>query len=324
VPTFNRGRPLEGTLKYLLANKPDGFDALEIIVVDDGSFVPAREVVEPRALDILEHQSLLWLRQKNAGPARARNTGFRKASGEIVLFLDDDILAPPDLVKAHVSVHRSRPGAVVFGFCPFAPGRKTFFRTFLERESDCTEQTTAPEVLVPARIVASGQISFQRGLFASSEDVYSSDLVTPAAEEYELTFRLRKRGVPILTAPRIVAWHDQPVDLETYCRAQYKHGLGCGEAVAKKPYLLGLDELSSIIEATGAARADFRRRHAPRRALKWVISRKPVSSAILRVASTFDNVPMPTVLRHAAYRTAISSHFIAGVRDGVSLFGRRG
>lgn len=321
IPTFNRGSPLEETLKYLLANKSDGFDALEIIVVDDGSFVPAREVVEPRALDVLEHQSLLWLRQKNAGPARARNTGFRKASGEIVLFLDDDILASPDLIKAHVSAHRSRPGAVIFGFCPFAPGRRTPFRTFVGRERDFTEQSTT---LVPARIVASGQISFERSLFASGEDVYSSDLVTPAAEEYELTYRLRKRGLPILAAPGIVAWHDQSVSLETYCRAQYKHGLGCGEAVAKKPYLLELGELSRIIQATGAACAEFSRGHAPKRALKWVISRKPVKSAILRVASTFDSVPMPTVLRHAAYRTAISSHFIAGVRDGVSLFGRRG
>src|SRR2546427_3259324 len=100
IPTFNRGCPLQETVKYLLANKPDGFDALEIIVVDDGSVVPAREVIEPSAFDILEHQSLFWLRQKNAGPASARNTGFRNASGDIVLFLDDDILAPPDLIKA--------------------------------------------------------------------------------------------------------------------------------------------------------------------------------------------------------------------------------
>src|SRR5262245_9044887 len=142
IPTFNRGCSLEETLKYLLANKPDGYDALEIIVVDDGSFVPAREVVEPRALDMLEHQGVRWLRQKNAGPASARNTGFRNASGDIVLFLDDDILAPPDLIKAHISAHRSHPGAVIFGICPFAPGRKTRFRTFLEREGDFTEQTT--------------------------------------------------------------------------------------------------------------------------------------------------------------------------------------
>jgi len=51
--------------------------------------------------------------------AIARNTGAAIATGQLLLFLDDDIEALPPLVESHARVHRERPGSAVMG--PYPP-----------------------------------------------------------------------------------------------------------------------------------------------------------------------------------------------------------
>ncbi len=117
IPTYNRGERLGPTLDALLASDTSGLDAVEIIVVDDGSPEPVAPVVESRVA--CPPISLRCVRQPNAGPAAARNTGFRASCGEIVLFVDDDILCPANLVRLHVESHRRIPGSVIFGRSPY-------------------------------------------------------------------------------------------------------------------------------------------------------------------------------------------------------------
>jgi hypothetical protein len=320
VPTYNRGPALAQTLARLMASELPAGDDLEILVVDDGSPVPAQETVASLGLrDASGRWPVRWMRQANAGPAAARNAGFRAAEGAIVLFVDDDILVPPDLVRAHVEAHRAHPLSVIFGLCPFAPpARPTPFRTFVDE----AERDSSPsEAVTTMPTVASGQISVERIQFASEDGVYSSDLVTPAAEEYELAYRLRQRGTPILLVPTMRALHDQAVEIASYCRQQYKHGLGCGEAAAKQPDLLGLPELARVIEANRAGAGST---PPLRSALKSVASRPAVRAALLAVARAQEHLPLPRRWRGAAYRAAISAHFVAGVRDGLARFAPRG
>src|SRR5579863_4527353 len=52
------------------------------------------------------------VRQPNGGLARGRNAGIARARGEIVLFMDDDVLATPSLVRAHAAFYRDHPSAI--------------------------------------------------------------------------------------------------------------------------------------------------------------------------------------------------------------------
>ena len=239
-----------------------------------------------------------WLRQANAGPAAARNAGFRAAEGTLVFFVDDDILVPPDLVRAHAAAHRAHPLSVIFGLCPFVPEpRPTPFRRFVDEREGAPVPTGAVTAMPT---VASGQISVEREQFAADAGVYSSDLVTPAAEEYELAHRLRRRGTPILLVPAMRALHDQAVEIASYCRQQYKHGLGCGEAAAKQPDLLGLPELARVIEANRAGDSPRRVRSG----VKSVAARPAVRAALLALARA-QEPSCSRPLRDAAYRAAI-------------------
>src|SRR5688572_25667065 len=107
VPTYNRPAQLKRVLETMLQSEVDGFEEVEIIVVDDGSPEPVKGVVE--SIPVSPPFTLRSVQQENAGPAEARNNGFREAVNDIVLFVDDDILVFPDLMKAHNRGHQLYP-----------------------------------------------------------------------------------------------------------------------------------------------------------------------------------------------------------------------
>jgi GT2 family glycosyltransferase len=53
--------------------------------------------------------------QPNAGLARARNAGIARATGERIIFIDDDVLPVPSFVAEHLRSHERHPAAVVRG-----------------------------------------------------------------------------------------------------------------------------------------------------------------------------------------------------------------
>jgi glycosyltransferase involved in cell wall biosynthesis len=93
IPAFNRIEPLRLTLRT--AAQAAAALPTEIVLVDDGSTKPLRDVLESEI-----GFPVVWIRQANAGSMVARHTGLLAAQGEFVLFLDsDDIIHPEKLVR---------------------------------------------------------------------------------------------------------------------------------------------------------------------------------------------------------------------------------
>jgi GT2 family glycosyltransferase len=110
VPTFNRREIVKRSLSTLFAQTlaPSRFEI--VVVVDgssDGTAEALRELKAPCEFRVIE--------QQNLGRAGARNTGYRAAAANLVLFLDDDMLADPGLVAAHLAAHRQCNRIVAFG-----------------------------------------------------------------------------------------------------------------------------------------------------------------------------------------------------------------
>jgi hypothetical protein len=85
IPVYNGERFIEDAVNNVLAQN---YPSLEIIVVDDGSTDGTGEIVNKLPADIR------YFKQKNEGPAAARDRGIRDASGEFLVFLDVDDLWP--------------------------------------------------------------------------------------------------------------------------------------------------------------------------------------------------------------------------------------
>jgi GT2 family glycosyltransferase len=318
VPTYNRGRRLGETVSSILASRLDAVGRAELIVVDDGSPIPASlaDVVAPEAIP------LRLLRQENAGPAAARNAGFRAAQGEIVLFVDDDIIVPAQLLQEHVSAHARLGDVVVCGRCVLErPQGGQSLYAYLEGAGQDPGRDLAEE-FVPIHVVASGQISVRRATFARDDGVYRQDLKTPGAEEFELSMRLRARSIPAYLATRIAAVHGQAVDIDSISRQQYKHGMGYAEAAVKYPETLALPEMAAVIQACGPPTAGGSATGTAKRLLKDVASSPVVRGGVLALARGAGRFPLPARAQAALYHAAISSHFIAGVRRGLQTFGK--
>lgn len=82
-----------------------------MIVVDDGGAAPAA----PVAAGFQDRLRLRNVRQWNQGPAAARNTGARVASGRILCFTDDDCEPEPEWLSAMHRALDHNPGAMAGG-----------------------------------------------------------------------------------------------------------------------------------------------------------------------------------------------------------------
>lgn len=95
IPLYNRPDEIEELLASLSRQSIPYQNIWEVVVVEDGSSSPAKDIIErwQKSIDIT------YLVQKNTGPAGARNHGASVAKGEIFVFLDSDTILPPQYVE---------------------------------------------------------------------------------------------------------------------------------------------------------------------------------------------------------------------------------
>ena len=200
VPTFNRAHSLGSTLKSLLAQETDY--PYEVIVVDNNSSDETESVV--RVLERTMHGRLWYVFERPQGLSAARNAGLTAARGEIIAFLDDDVIAPPTWAEALVEVYRAHPDAWGVGgkiiihppaVCPrWFDQTSPVFTAYLSGV-DLGDNTIR---LKPPFKIYGANFSVRRDVF-SSVGVFKSQFGRIGAcllgyEETELCFRIHQAG----------------------------------------------------------------------------------------------------------------------------------
>ncbi|GAA5102067.1 glycosyltransferase [Nocardia iowensis] len=124
IPVLNEASCIAQTLDRLVAQ--DTID--EILVVDNGSQDGTREIVSDYAL---EHPKIELVEEPQRGVARARNTGFDKARGDLIGRTDADTLVDPDwgaTIRRHFTEHPEV--AAVTGITTYYDSPVGFFLKF--------------------------------------------------------------------------------------------------------------------------------------------------------------------------------------------------
>src|SRR3954469_22016354 len=103
MPAFDAAAYLHVAVESVLAQT---FSDLELLIVDDGSTDGTVAVAERYAA---RDGRVRVLRQANAGPGPARNTGFRAPTGDIFAFLDSDDEWDETFLAAQLAVLSARP-----------------------------------------------------------------------------------------------------------------------------------------------------------------------------------------------------------------------
>jgi GT2 family glycosyltransferase len=317
IPTYNRGPKLADTIQAILRSDMTGIEAAEVIVVDDGSKLAAEESVGK--ISCPPGFSLRFIHQANAGPGPARNTGFRAATGDLVMFIDDDILVPLGMVQQYLRANLKFPGAVVFGRSPFKEGSDNKgLRKFLSDVQLDPTEGAEEESYVEIPVVGSGHIAFSPKLFREENRVYRDDLRS-GSEEIDLTLRLRQRGTPYYFAPHIVADHWQPVDLRTICLQQFKHSIGVAEAYLLCPGALQIPVVAEQLRAHGPVSESNTFSSRTKKHIKTLFAAAPIRRGVLNVCAVAQHAA-PAAVQSIIYRACLSLHFFAGFREGLRRY----
>lgn len=110
-------------LRLTLASLAAQTEKAQVVVVNDGSSDHTADVLAEaaRGLDLVDVHHAAPL-----GRSAAANAGAQAATGDILLFLDGDTLAAPDLVARHLEVHCQAPNLVVRGETYHLRGTRPF------------------------------------------------------------------------------------------------------------------------------------------------------------------------------------------------------
>ena len=93
VPVYNRPDEVDELLQSLCRQTLRDF---EVIIVEDGSQIPCREVCEKYR----EQLDLKYFDKPNSGPGQSRNYGAERAAGEWLIILDSDVVLPEGYMAA--------------------------------------------------------------------------------------------------------------------------------------------------------------------------------------------------------------------------------
>ncbi|MEG4171059.1 MULTISPECIES: glycosyltransferase [unclassified Microcoleus] len=222
IPSHNRSSSLRRALDALhLQTYP--IDLMEVIVVADSCIDDTLTMLQ----DYKAPFKVQAIEVNCRSAAIARNTGAASATGQLLLFLDDDIEALPPLVESHARVHSLRPGSAVMGpYPPKLQGATTLFhvqaRSWWE---DKFYQMSQPAHRFIYKDLLSGNLSLDAELFARL-DGFDSAFGNCGGEDYEFGVRLLKADVPFVVAAGAVGCHyeHETNNLDRYFRRSRQEG----------------------------------------------------------------------------------------------------
>ncbi len=319
VPTYRRPDALRSTLAALLSvdYPPDRY---EVVVVDDGSGDDTADVV--RELQRKSRVKLNYLAQENAGAATARNRGARSATGDLLVFIDDDIVVEPSHIRDHLTTRAAHGDALVNGHWEFPVelaetlaatpfGR---FRIELERwvKDGITKNPLGAGCEAPSAVTACN-LGIRRELFW---ELGGFDETFPFAgyEDQELSYRAVRAGCPLVYDRRIRLTHnDQRLMLGQFCERQRRGACTAVHLAHRHPEEFGRRPM--IVENGPLTRSDPTRRLL-KKVLKLGLTTPPALSAIHVGIRLFERVAPRSRLLQRCYWSVCGLYIFQGVRDG--------
>jgi glycosyltransferase involved in cell wall biosynthesis len=218
APTYRRRQALPRFVEPLLREP----ELHELVVAVDGSDDGSVEWLEARAA---EDPRVVVLDLPNRGAGPTRQAGIEAATGEVVLLLDDDVIASPGLVAGHLRHHARLEPKVVIGYMPndwtrLPRGRRGIAYIYREAyEARCAEFRADPGLVLHG--FWGGNFSMPRRDFlrVGVEGI----AVKRGQDDREFGIRCAKAGMRAVFDPALRGEHLYDRDLAQYrydCRLQ--------------------------------------------------------------------------------------------------------
>ena len=193
VPVHNGGEHFHRCLKNLSQADPP---PREIIVVADGETDGSSRVAETFGARVIRLPV-------TGGPARARNHGARAATGDVLLFIDSDVVVPPDTVGKVAAIFKDDPAlAALLGSYDDEPGATNFLSQYKNLLHHYVHQTARED----ASTFWGACGAIRREVFLVL-DGFDESYRHPSIEDVELGYRLRQAGYSIRLCKELQVKH---------------------------------------------------------------------------------------------------------------------
>lgn len=111
ICTYNRSRLLRQTLETIAELEVPQDLSWEVLVVDNNS----TDDTQALAAEFAQHLPLRIVFEAEPGKSNAANAAVQAASGDVIIWTDDDVMVPPDWLVRYHEAFREYPDAGIFG-----------------------------------------------------------------------------------------------------------------------------------------------------------------------------------------------------------------
>ena len=213
IPTKDRGKIFDETI----GNAMEAINHLdaEIIVINDS---------KQNTPNIPDHPKVRLFNNPKQGVASARNLGFKQSKGDIILFIDDDILISRISVDHILSMHREKKGICLNVNWEYPPELKKNLHSSQFGRFLLTHQMTSfkgwygheswrDNTIFASTSVASFHLSLARSDFGKTAG-YNENFPFAGFEDYDFPLSLKRAGLLFFIDTRITVFHNEKDKLD--------------------------------------------------------------------------------------------------------------
>lgn len=210
IPVYNAAQDL---YRCLEAVKSSSYPSYEVIVVDDASTDRTAEVARGNGASVLQLPT-------QSGPAAARNYGAKKAKGDILLFVDSDVLIKQETIALVVKDFSKYPEiGALFGSYDDNPAEENFVSQYKNLLHHFVHQISRTEAVT----FWAGCGAVRKKVFYAVGGFDKDKYSRPCIEDIELGYRLKKMGYRILLDKDLQVKHLKKWTLQSLLRADIFH-----------------------------------------------------------------------------------------------------
>ena len=242
IPVYNRPDEVDELLDSLTHQTLRDF---EVIVVEDGSSVPCKEVVDRYADRLTIH----YYNKENSGPGPTRNYGVERAHGEYMLILDSDCIIPENYLEAVEAELRAKK-ADAFG----GPDRAHDSFTDVQKAINYAMTsffTTGGIRGGKKKLDKFYPRSFNMGVRKDVYQALGGFSKMRFGEDIDFSIRIFKSGAACRLFPDAWVWHKRRTDMKKFFKQVHNSGIARINLMKRHPGSLKLVHLLPAIFTMG-------------------------------------------------------------------------
>ncbi len=201
IPTYNRLPILQKCLRAMENQTiDDRVTGYEIVVVDDGS---TDGTIEWLQASMAELSHVKVYEQAHKGASTARNLGVEQAEGDMIIFIDSDLVVTPVFLQAHTD-------ALLQGRQELG-NDKLFTYGAVINTANFDDPTAEPYKITDFSnaYFATGNVAIAKH-WLLEVGLFDLDFTLYGWEDLELGVRLKNQGLKMIKCPKAVGYHWHP------------------------------------------------------------------------------------------------------------------